>query len=203
MLTDVERIISSHGMLNHGGQGRRGLGHITRSGVLMLCAAWELYIEEVMLEGVIYFSKKLDSPKALSKFIQKEISSHVKESKHDLKPLELAGEGWKSLYRNHASEVLKGLNTPKSSNLNPLFKRFLGVEELSESWSLGKEAINDFVSTRGDIAHQGSQAQYITINNLKNYKSQIETTTLDVDNMLAEFLCSNTPGIERPWRRRL
>jgi len=38
MLTDVDRIISSHTQLNHDGRGRRGLGHITRSGVLMLCA---------------------------------------------------------------------------------------------------------------------------------------------------------------------
>jgi|TARA_B110000093_G_scaffold177982_1_gene215855 hypothetical protein len=203
MLTDVERIIASHGQLNHSGKGRRGLGHITRSGVLMLCAAWESYVEEVMLEGVVYFSGKFDSPKELPKSIQKELSSHVKDSKHELKPLELAGEGWKTLYRNHTEEVLMGLNTPKSGNLNPLFKRFLGIEELSESWSLGKDTINNFVSTRGDIAHQGSQAQYITINNLTTYKSQIEATALDVDNMLTEYLCSSTPGTERPWRRRL
>jgi hypothetical protein len=169
----------------------------------MLCAAWELYVEEVMHEGVVYFSGKFDSPKELPKTVQKELSSRVKESKHELRPLELAGEGWKSLYRNHAVDVLKGLNTPKSSNLNPLYKRFLGIEELSESWSLGKEVINNFVSTRGDIAHKGSQAQYITINNLNNHMAQIKTTALDVDNMLTEFLCSNTPGVERPWRRRL
>ena len=65
MLTDVDRIIYSHRQLNHDGLGRRGLGHITRSGVLMLCAAWELYVEEVMLEGVTYFSDKIDNPKEL------------------------------------------------------------------------------------------------------------------------------------------
>jgi len=203
MLTDVDRIISSHKQLNHDGRGRRGLGHITRSGVLMLCAAWELYIEEVMLEGVTYFSGKLDNPKDLPKSVQKELSIHVKDSKHELKPLELAGEGWKSLYRNHANDVLKGLNTPKSGNLDPLFKRFLGVEELSNCWSRGKEVVNNFVSTRGDIAHTGRQAQYITINNLKTYKTQIKSIALDVDNMLAEYLCTEIPGAERPWRRRL
>jgi hypothetical protein len=49
MLTDVERIIVSHAQLNHKGLGRRGLGHITRSGILMLCAAWELYDVDNML----------------------------------------------------------------------------------------------------------------------------------------------------------
>ncbi|WP_197030545.1 HEPN domain-containing protein, partial [Halomonas sp. BC04] len=98
LLIDVDRIIDSHYHLNHDGGGKRGLGHITRSGVLMLCAAWELYIEEVLLEGVDYFTHQLDSPKGLPKPVQKEIARSVKEAKHDLKPLELAGEGWKDLY---------------------------------------------------------------------------------------------------------
>lgn len=169
----------------------------------MLCAAWELYTEEVMLEGVNYFGERHDSPKGLPKPVQKELSIHVQESRHELKPLELAGEGWRSLYRNHATEVLKGLNTPKSGNLDPLYKRFLGIEELSECWSLGKTTINDFVSARGDIAHKGSDAHYVTINNLKTYKEQVKSTVLYVDNMLAEYLCEKTPGVERPWRRRL
>jgi len=76
-------------------------------------------------------------------------------------------------------------------------------KELSSCWSLGKGVVNDFVSTRGDIAHTGSQAQYVTINNLKTYKAQIESIALDVDNMLTEYLCIKTPGTERQWRRRL
>jgi hypothetical protein len=55
----------------------------------------------------------------------------------------------------------------------------------------------------GDIAHTGSQTQYVTINNLKTYKAQIESIALDGDNMLTEYLCINTPGTERPWRHRL
>ncbi|WP_197030532.1 HEPN domain-containing protein, partial [Halomonas sp. BC04] len=180
-----------------------GLGHITRSGVLMLCAAWELYIEEVLLEGVDYFTHQLDSPKGLPKPVQKEIARSVKEAKHDLKPLELAGEGWKDLYRNHVTDCIKGLNTPKSTNLDPLFKKFIGVNEVSSWWSLGKKTINDFVTSRGDIAHKGRDAHYVTIIKLKEYRRQVKKTALDVDNELTEYLCQATPGVERPWRRRL
>lgn len=48
-LVDVERLIESHGALSGTGQGRRGLGHLTRAGVVLLCAAWELYLEHVLL----------------------------------------------------------------------------------------------------------------------------------------------------------
>lgn len=203
LIVDVERIIETHRQINHQGLGRRGLGHITRSGVLMLCAAWEMYVEEILKESVHYFAGKLDHPNELPKAVQKELSRAVKESKHELKPLELAGEGWKSLYHNHASEVLSGLNTPKSGNLDPLFTRFLGINKLSNSWSCQASEINDFVSVRGDIAHTGSEASYVTINNLKTYKTLVEKIVLEIDNYIAEHLRDSTPGQEMPWRRRL
>ena len=202
MLVDVDRIIETHGNLNHDGRGRRGLGHITRGGVLMLCAAWELYVEEVILEGIQFVIANAVLPNDLPKDVQKELARAVKESKHDLKPLELAGEGWKSLYRNHANETLAGLNTPKSGNLDPLFKRFLGVPSISGNWTVGAQVINDFVGVRGDIAHRGRDARYVTINRLSEYKRVISSAAIDIDNFLSEFLRDSTLGIARPWNRR-
>uniref|UniRef100_B3EKE7 Uncharacterized protein n=1 Tax=Chlorobium phaeobacteroides (strain BS1) TaxID=331678 RepID=B3EKE7_CHLPB len=138
MLVDVDRIIKSHGQLNHQGMGRRGLGHITRSGVLMLCAAWELYLEELAVECARIFIKRIDSPGQLPLPVQKEISKVVRDSKHELKPLELAGNGWATILQNHVGQSVSILNTPKSNNLDPLFKRLLGVEKLSSFWSKGE-----------------------------------------------------------------
>ncbi len=117
MLDDVDRIIKSHKQLNHSGLGRRGLGHITRSGVLMLCAAWELYLEEIIIEAVNVLIERATSPTSLPQAVQKEIAKYVKESKHELKALELAGDGWKVTYHNHATQSLVGFNTPKSATV--------------------------------------------------------------------------------------
>jgi hypothetical protein len=203
LLVDVDRIIESHATLNHDGGGRRGLGHLTRSGVLMLCAAWELYLEEVLVEGVEYFVAKFNSPKLFPKSVQKELASFVKESKHDLKPLELAGDGWKTLYRDHVRNTLNGFHTPKSVNLDLLFKKFLGIDHFSAWWTLGDAEIDRFVSIRGDVAHKGRDARYVTISNLKEYLIKIKQTALDVDNELTAYLCQVTPGTERPWRKRV
>src|SRR5262245_4005926 len=113
MLADVDRIIKSHGQLNHDGMGRRGLGHITRSGVLMLCTAWELYLEELLVESVRILIQRATSPNHLPHPVQKEIAKVVRESKHELKPLELAGDGWATVYDHHATQTVQGLNTPK------------------------------------------------------------------------------------------
>ena len=113
MLVDVDRIIDSHSDLNHEGMGRRGLGHITRSGVLMLCAAWELYLEELASESARFLIDHVNSPDQLPLPIQKEISRIVRESKHELKLLEMAGDGWKSIYLNHVGQSVSVLNRQK------------------------------------------------------------------------------------------
>lgn len=201
LIVDVQRIIASHGQLNHEGYGRRGLGHITRSGVLMLCAAWEFYLEELLIASAKEFINRVESPKDLPMDVQKEISQTVKNSKHELKPLELAGDGWSSMYINHVHESVDKLNTPKSTNVDPLYRRLLGVQNLSNIWTLGERTINAFVAARGDIAHKGSAARYIGISQLQNYKLQIEQTILETDNFMADYIQS-TLGGRSPWRRR-
>ena len=203
LMVDVDRIIGSHRQLNHDGRGRRGLGHITRGGMLMLCAAWEVYLENLLIESVGHLAQHLDDPKDLPKAVQKELARSVKNSKHELKPLELAGDGWCSLYRNHASEVLEAFNTPKSSNVDATFRKFLGIKELSSNWTVGPTAINDFVADRGAIAHGDRDTRYVTIVQLTAHKATIVTTSLETDNYVANFLRDATPTHTMPWRRRL
>jgi hypothetical protein len=114
-LIDVDRLIESHEKLKSGNQGKQGLGHITRSGVLMLCAAWEVYVEELVKEAAVKFAEKVDSPDNLPKQAQKQLSNFVKNSKDELKPLSLAGDGWKEVYLENTTELTDKFNTPKSS----------------------------------------------------------------------------------------
>lgn len=202
LLIDVDRLIQSHSDLNHEGKGRRGLGHVTRSGVIMLCASWELYIEDLLLEGVDYFIVKTTDPSNLPLPVQKELSSAVKKATHELEPIKLAGDGWKTFYKDYANLRLKKFHTPKSNNINSLYRCFLGIENVSDCWSLGTSIIDNFVSTRGDIAHRGREAAYTRIPKLKIYRQQIADTAVEIDNKLCEYLRTNTPGTSRPWNQR-
>lgn len=202
MLVDVARIIDSHAALNHDGGGRRGLGHITRSGVLMLCASWELYVEELAIEVADCLASRANAPNQLPLPVQKELSKLVRDHKHELKPLELAGSGWEQVYTAHVREVMGGLNTPKSSPIDDSYKRLLGWENPSQHWTVGKDFINDFVKVRGDIAHRGSDADYVRIGDLRDkYVAGICTTVAEHDNAACDFLHANSTG-GRPWRRR-
>ena len=202
LLVEVERLIQSHSDLNHDGRGRRGLGHITRSGVFMLCAAWELYVEELLSESVRHLTTRCSSPDELPLLVRKELANHVKLSKHELKPLELAGQGWEGVLTSHVDTTLSGLNTPKSHVLNPLFKKFVGLGEFSSCWTNPAKDVNDFVTARGDIAHRGRDTNYVTIGKLHDFRDMITRTVLDSDNGLADHLQSISPGNKSPWRRR-
>lgn len=156
MLNDVSALIRVHAVLSGDGRGRRGLGHITRSGILMLCASWELYIEELLVEATSCLVRAVPDVKSLPKQTQKTLSEHVKDHKHELKPLDLAGDGWQLVLDAYARELASSLNTPKTAPINQMFKRTLGIEDISSSWTV--QGIDDFVTVRGEIAHKGSQA---------------------------------------------
>lgn len=202
MLIDVNRIIESHSILNHDGGGRRGLGHITRSGVLMLCASWELYVEELAVEIAIHLANRANAPSELPLGAQKELARLVKEHKHDLKPLELAGAGWESVYIAHVKELMGALNTPKAGPIDETYRKLLGWDSPSGNWTKGKDFINNFVKTRGDIAHRGSDAYYVRIGDLRdNYVAGVCGTAVEQDNAACDFINENSIG-GRPWRRR-
>jgi len=200
-LVDVERLIESHNALNQPGRGRRGLGHITRSGVVMLCAAWELYLEKLLVEGVKFLADRLGHPSDLPKCVQQALSKNVKEAKHELRPLDLAGEGWMKVYIDFGLHAADGMNSPKSTVVDGLFERCLGVENLSDQWSCGAEHVNKFVAIRGDIAHRGRTANYVTISSLKTHLKEIRLTCSETDNHVCSFLKSLNPNSRQPWKK--
>ena len=202
-LIDVDRLIKSHAALNSSGRGRRGLGHITRAGVLLLCAAWELYVEMVLVDCAKTLADNTQLPSDLPKSVQKKLSRYVKEAKHDLKPLELAGEGWRSVYVAHAQQEVTGssLNTPKSTVIDGKFHDLVGVQDISKCWSMGAHEIDEFVRVRGDIAHRGRDADYITINKLKEYRKDVFCSAAEMDNLLADYLKANSRLSRIPWNR--
>lgn len=70
-LEDVERLQQAHNELNPDGRGRRALGHITRSGLVMLCAAWELYFEDLIKESAALIVTECQDPNSLPVSIKK------------------------------------------------------------------------------------------------------------------------------------
>ena len=158
----------THADIQNGNPGNMGLGHLTRAGVLLLCAAWELYVEELVVEAVQKSIDRCTTPDGLPTSVQKTIADYVRASKHQLKPLHMAGDGWKTIYLDIARETIVALNTPKRHNIDQIYRALVGIEDVSANWSHGTDAVNDFVEARGDVAHRGSDAGNIHMNRLRD-----------------------------------
>lgn len=203
MMRDVDRIIQTHADIQNGNPGNMGLGHLTRSGVLLLCAAWELYVEELLIEAVAANIARSPTPDGLPAPVKKTISQYIKNSKHELKPLAMAGDGWKTIYLEIAREAVVSLNTPKKHNIDQLYLTLVGAADLSNAWSLGAAAVNDFVEVRGDIAHRGSDAGNVHMNRLRDvFKPQISKCAIETDNAISTFIRSAFEPHAYPWNRK-
>ena len=200
-LIDVDRLIQSHAALGGEDRGRRSLGHITRAGVLLICAAWERYIELLLAESVDMLCDATPLPTNLPLSVQKHFSALVKEAKHQLMPLHLAGEGWKQVYKSYTQDAASRLNTPSSRNIDRLFLHFTGLVDLSQSWSQGAIPLDEIVTLRGDVAHKGREAQYIRIGSLRDHRALVLRNAIDTDNALCEHLRLVSPQGMRPWNR--
>ena len=202
MLDDVDRLVDSHNQLNPPGPGRRSLGHFTRSGVFMLCASWELYVEELAVEIATNLVDRANDPNELPLDARKRLSLLVKTHKDELMPLNLAGYGWRDVYLTHVQQTVDALNTPKSGPIDYMYQRLLGWESPSKKWKRGKNFIDKFVDIRGAIAHQGRDAPYVPIEDLKKkYILGISATVIDHDNAACDFIYGIWKD-RRPWRRR-
>ena len=199
---DVHRLVETYNALKPTGKGKRGLGHLTRSTIVTLCSCWEQYIEDVIIEGVECFKTQTDSPNQLPLGVRKKISKKVKTAKHELKPLELAGDGWKEIYSAYAKDAVGSLHSPKTENIKELFLSYLGfTDQIEEKWTHGKEGVDDFVNLRNKISHKGrSTGTYIKFWEVGSSIKLITDTVIETDNALLDYLKDVLPN-GRLWNR--
>ncbi|MFZ0597918.1 MAG: HEPN domain-containing protein [Flavobacterium sp.] len=197
---DVLKLIETHSNYTQNRRGRKNLGFLTRSAVVMLCAAWERYNEDLLIESVEYLSDNINDINILNKQIKKTISLKVRKDLDESKPIELAGLGWKAVWLNYATTETKLLNTPKSDKLNLLYLTYLGINKYSNMWKTNNtDEIDDFVSDRGAIAHNGNKASYITMTKLRKYQDLIIDNVIEIDSKMAIEL-KNMSGLGiLPW----
>lgn len=201
LIPDVRHLIENHEELNPPGRGRRYLGHITRSGVVMLCAAWELYAEEIVGEAVNFLVKDCEDPDFLPDHVKGKIAKAAKNDSHDFGALRLCGSGWKQVYYQAAMKDCARLNTPKFGPVSEIFKDWLNIhpDELENGWRHTREELNEFVALRGEIAHRGADAGYVRRDRLMELVRMIDAIVVDTDNLLARRLRETSNSGRRPW----
>lgn len=199
---DVLKLIETHTYYTNNRPGRKSLGHLTRSAVVMLCAAWERYNEDLLLESIDKICLSINDINQLNDGVKNTISEKVKSDKHNNKPIELAGLGWKEVWKNYALDETKLLNTPKGNKLRELFLTYLGIPDYTRLWTVNNSTeIDLFVSDRGNIAHNGNKASYIRMSKLRAYQDLIVNNVINIDSNMADTLQGMTGTAVLPWNK--
>lgn len=167
---DIDRLLEIHKEKGGNKAGRRRrLEVLNKAGVVLLCAFWEAFCEDLAAEGVehlvAYANDWTDLPKAL----QKKVAKELEDDQHELAVWKLAGNGWRTVLKSRLADFTTErnwhLNAPKSENIDKMFDDALGVTRVSSSWrwpgsstAQTRVRLDEFVQRRGAIAHRGSSA---------------------------------------------
>ena len=170
---DVERLMEIHGDLAGDTPGRKhGVEVLNKSAIVLMCAVWEAYCEDLAAEAVEHLATHAKDASALPKALRKTIANELKSDRNELAVWSLSGTGWRKVLQSRLVEITerrnRSLNTPKSENIDSLFEEAVGVHQVSSSWhwhnvgaSTARKKLDDYVTQRGDVAHRSKAASSI------------------------------------------
>lgn len=179
---DIKRLLTMHEEVGGTGRGRRyGLEVLNKSAIVLITAFWEAYCEDVAAEGLAHIIKHAKTADALPVELKKQIAKKLEKAPHDLEVWKIADDGWRPYLSGHLEELKKErdrrLNTPKTDQINDLFKSAVGIEKMSSHWYWPKkmkadrasEKLDTYVTLRGAIAHRGQHDTSVTKKNVTDY----------------------------------
>jgi hypothetical protein len=202
LLRDVNRLIEAHENSNPEGKGKRALGHFTRSAVLLLSSAWEVYVEGLVVEAV---TKILTShnPESLPDALIVKFCEAVKADKHERKHFKIVGDGWRGYYINACKAACDKFNTAKSTQVGDLMEAWVCADraKLFDSWRRKPCELDEFMTRRGDIAHRGSASNYVQETDLRSYVKMITDFAADTDNYMQGHVRGLLFNPRKVWRK--
>jgi len=163
---DLDRLWELHEQEAGNKPGRKyNVDVLNRAAVVMVCAAWEAYCEDIVSEAIALIAQDCKDPASLPAYLKTHVGKRIKTSPHDHAAWDMAGDGWRNVVTANAADAVKKLtgswNTPKTAQVNDLFGTSLGITEISTKWEWAKNPVDatkkkldDFVSLRGEIAHR-------------------------------------------------
>jgi hypothetical protein len=155
------------------GKGRRDLEVLNKSGIVLLCAFWEAYCEDVVDQALNHLLDHLQNPSALPESLRKQIAKELRKEENELSPWWLAGDGWRAHLRTRMTALSqhrsRQWSNPSASKVDEWFKDALGIAKITDAWQwktvnprMARRRLNLIVALRNDIAHRGTTLKTVT-----------------------------------------
>lgn len=182
---------------------KRGVEVLNKSAVVLTCAAWEAYCEDIIGEAVGHLADDCIDPQSLPEKIRRRIATTLKGDPHDLAVWRLAGDGWKGVLKTNADNVTKKFtgawHSPTSQNVVDLFSDALGIADVSSGWTWGqmkpdkaREKLDAFVNVRGEIAHRLQAAKPVHKSAGRSFFTHVTQLSRRIDDAVSSMLFGST-----------
>lgn len=179
---------------------RRRLGAVHKSAIVLLTAFWEAFCEDIAAEALQHLVAHAPDAQALPLELRKQVAREITEDKDNLAAWRLAGDGWRSVLVSRLGRLQEArnrkLNTPKTRQINDLFREVLGVEKISECWhwttmdaQRAAEKLDEYITIRHEVAHRGQSADRVWQYDVNEYYNHVwrlvERTAAEIGGILA------------------
>lgn len=183
---DIDQLWVIHQEVAGQGAGRKhGIDVLNRAAIVFITACWESYVEDVCLEAFDFLLANATDPSAFPNRVKTLASEEIRSNPDKNQIWNLAGTGWKQVLQNHREAAKKKwldkLNTPKTEQVNELFRKLLGLQNLSCSWSWqgmnsqqASEKLDNYIVVRGNIAHRTTHDENVYKSWGTDYLSHVE-----------------------------
>lgn len=182
---------------NH--RGRAAYDHITRSAIIFLASAFEVYIEDVVKECCKQHIAFASDAKNLPNPVKGAINKYVRVDSNQTPPTDLCDEGWREVYRKIVDFEMSKLNTPKKRQIKDLFGKLVGITAQDVDALNGINDLDGVISFRGEIAHRVKAQQYVNIEQVNSNVKIICDLTIEIDKMILDYFKKRYPGRRLPW----
>jgi hypothetical protein len=166
---EVEQLLGIHEQVSGTDRGRRSLEVLNKSAIVLLCAIWEAYCEDLADEALRHLLAHSPDYSKLPKLLQKGVAKELRNDQNELSPWKLAGQGWKTYVLGRLSALKQrrdfDWNSPKAAGVEKFIADVVGIPNITDAWHwkhvsshTAKEKLDRLVTLRGAIAHRGNAA---------------------------------------------
>ena len=207
-INEIGRLIRFQTALKDRPDFRRSLEVLNKSGIVLLVACWEAFVEDLASFAFDYFLSEATDYNTFPSKVLTQASKPFWDSKDERGVWALADVGWRRVLTGHKNKIIQeylgNFNTPRPAQIDALFQSLIGLKSLSSHWhwkgmsaSQAKKKLDELVSLRGAIAHRVSASRSVTKRDFFN--SGVFITRLGVTSSNAIRSYVHTRVGKYPW----
>lgn len=192
--SDVRSLWTLHQAAKTSRAVKRHLGPANKGTYLLVAALWESYCEDVLAETLDELIGATADPHSLPVAIRRAVAKDVRADPHELSPWVLAGTGWREVVKNRARRLCREtvFNSPKAGNVDELFRRTLGIQSITTSWTSvratdPRSALDEHLVRRGELAHRAARTT-IAKRQVSDFYQLTSGLAESMDSTLGNFL---------------